>query len=162
MTTATQTRKYRIPPGKSIVVGQDGEGPTANYRFLSGPRIVTSDQVPDHKIEGFVRNGFLIPITDAKPDLEGIQAQILGNDSVRSLDSSLPLTRPEDVDDGKGKRMQPAKRESRASIWDSNPEKLLGKSVDDLNAMIAERDPAHEGFETSEEAAAWLSQDYGG
>ena len=160
--TTTQTRKYRIPPGKSICVGQEGEGPTANYRLLTGPRIVSSDQVPDHKIEGFVKNGFLIPMTDAKPDLSGIQAQILGNDSVRSFDSALPLTRPEEVDDGKGKMCKPAKPESKSSIWDSNPEKLLGKNVKELNAMISERDPGIPAFETSEEAAAWLSQDYGG
>src|SRR5678809_481268 len=101
MSSSTATRKYRIPPGKSICVGQDGEGPTAKLRLLSGPRIVTSDEVPSHKIEGFVDHGFLIPLGDAKPDPQGIEAQIIGMDSVRSLDSSLPLTRPEDMDDGK-------------------------------------------------------------
>lgn len=46
------------------------------------------------------------------------------------------------------------------SIWTVDPAGIRGLGVDQLNIMILERDPSIEPFETAEEAAAWLSQDY--
>ena len=56
----------------------------------------------------------------------------------------------------------PAGRTGRVSpsIWVVDPVGILGLSLDQLNIMILERDGSVEPFETAEEAAAWLSQDF--
>lgn len=46
------------------------------------------------------------------------------------------------------------------SKWKLDPASLADKDLDSLNLMIAERDESLEGFETEEEAIAWLSQDF--
>lgn len=45
------------------------------------------------------------------------------------------------------------------SKWVLDPALLEGKTIDELNVMIVERDPKVEPFATAEEAVAWLSQD---
>lgn len=49
---------------------------------------------------------------------------------------------------------------SDATHWVFDPKLLVGKSVDELNALILERDPKQTPFNTVEEAAAFLSADY--
>jgi hypothetical protein len=46
------------------------------------------------------------------------------------------------------------------SIWTMDPDGIRGLALDQLNIMILERDDEVAPFETVEEAAAWLSQDY--
>ncbi len=46
--------------------------------------------------------------------------------------------------------------------WNFDPAALAGKSLDQLNAMIVERDAAQMGMATVEEATAFLSQDFKG
>jgi hypothetical protein len=46
------------------------------------------------------------------------------------------------------------------SIWAMDPSGIRGLDVDQLNIMILERDDRIEPFETAEEAAAWLCQDF--
>lgn len=46
------------------------------------------------------------------------------------------------------------------SIWTLDPKGLKGKTLDQLNAMILERDPAVAPFEDAKEARAHLSQHY--
>lgn len=50
----------------------------------------------------------------------------------------------------------------RVGRWNINPRTLVGKTLDQLNIMIAERDTKAPRFETIEEAAAFLSQDFRG
>lgn len=47
------------------------------------------------------------------------------------------------------------------SKWNFNPKDLAGKSIAQLNALVLERDPAVKPFETTEEAIAFLSAEYG-
>lgn len=45
-------------------------------------------------------------------------------------------------------------------LWDLDPDGLKGKSLEELNVMVAERDPEIPALDTVEEAVAWLSQDF--
>lgn len=49
---------------------------------------------------------------------------------------------------------------NQSSIWNLNPEDLRGKSLEVLNAMIAERDATQTPFDNGEDAIAFLSMDY--
>lgn len=44
--------------------------------------------------------------------------------------------------------------------WTLDPTSLNGKTLEQLNVMIQERDDKVEPFQTVEEASAWLSQDF--
>lgn len=158
-------RQYRIPPGKSINVTPPGSKiGQAGYTILTGPlpsgRVVTSDDVPEVKIAGYIKNGFLIPLGEATPDATGIEAAVLGIDSVRedvSHQRRMPLTKPEEVGAAPMKT-----RMTFRSDWDTAPEKLLGKELETLNFMVKERDANIQPFETVEEAIAQLTKDYRG
>lgn len=69
------------------------------------------------------------------------------------LETYNPDTPPPPAPAGRTGRIIP-------SIWVTDPVGILGLSVDQLNIMILERDGSIEPFETAEEAAAWLCQDY--
>lgn len=157
-------RKYRIPPGRSInVTPLSQKKPGVPMQLLTGKhpsgRLVTADDVPAEYIPGYVKNGSLIPLSEATPDLSGIEGAVLGIDSVRNdfaHQRELPLTKPEEVD------AKPMKKIQHRSDWDTAPEKLLGKDLETLNFMVKERDPNMAPFETTEEAIAMLTKDYRG
>jgi len=165
MTPTSTLRKYRIPPGKSINVSPASRLKGEPFTLLTGPlpsgRVVTSDDVPEGKIASYVKSGFLIPLGEATPDATGIEAAVLGNDSVRENaghQATMPLTKPEEVG------MKPVKdsRIVHRTQWDTAPHKLEGKSLEVLNLMVKERDPRVAPFETVEEAMAQLTKDYKG
>ena len=54
------------------------------------------------------------------------------------------------------------KKLARVGRWNINPRTLVGKNLDQLNIMIAERDTKAPRFETLEEAAAFLTKDFRG
>lgn len=47
-----------------------------------------------------------------------------------------------------------------AGKWDMNPAQLQGKTIEQLNLLVLERDSTQKPFETAEEAIAHLSQDF--
>ena len=158
MTTASQTREFRIPPGRSINLRMGG------LELKRGPCVVSSDEVPAEMIPGYLEEGFLIPLRGAKPDLKGIEASIVTHDSVRTPEdraevARTPLTPFGDVG---GSRIEPLKRIRARSCWEHDPDTIRGRSLEEMNLMIVDLDPRIRPFETVEEAVAQLSADFQG
>ena len=118
-----------------------------------------------HEVDRLVEQGYLVRMYDeTDPDAHPLPPQ---TDVVQQAHPH-----PEVVDLSQGDKPMTTEPKGRAVTpqpivtigtgpWDLDPETLIGKDVNELNVMVAERaqqpiDP----FETVEEAAAWLSQDF--
>lgn len=175
----------RVKPGCMIV------GPYPACREFRGGSVVTEGELSKGQMEEHIRSGHAEPVNlgsspvpdqlvERPPGMVDMPGVSSSEDQVIILrDASAPVTAFGKKDPGPGpiivtgdektvqqsvkltgKKDKAAKQ--RTSIWDLDPTNLGDKKLDDLNAMILERDDSIDPFDTVEEAIAHLSRDYRG
>lgn len=149
---------YKIPPHHAINVQTTPGGPPI---LLRGPAFLEGDKLPIAMVQGYVESGFLVPAGEPvlqPEDHDDIRGAIVGNDSVRPPEgaaATVPITSRADAE------MKPEKAIKHRTPWMEDPGRMRKKSLEQLNLMIRERAPDMTPFDTVDEAAAWLSQDFG-
>ena len=154
-----------------LKVTQRGSIAAQNGGPLVGPgtRLSKADCIKhfgsEKEVDRLVGQGYLVRMYDeTDPDAHPLPPQ---TDVVQQTHPH-----PQEIDMSKGGKPMTTEPKGRMATlqptvtvgtgpWDLDPETLIGKDVNELNVMVAERaqqviDP----FETVEEAAAWLSQDF--
>lgn len=139
----TSPSKYRVTDRGSFI------GPTPANQIHYRPGMVFEPGKGDHKgfTEKIVRTlldeGQIVPHTEfkSKVELPPQEVAVVGEEGI-----SAPKARRTAV--------------KHKSPWSEDPGALEGKSLDELNLLIIEKDPSSVPMETPEEARAWLSQDF--
>ena len=173
----------RVKPGCMIV------GPYPACREFRGGSVVTEGEMSKGQMEEHIRSGHAEPVNigsapvpdqlvERPPGMVDMPNVSSSDNQVIVLrDASAPVTAFGKKDPGPGpivitgdeKTIQQSVKltgkkdkapKQRTSIWDLNPDDLADKDLDDLNAMVLERDQDLPLFETPEEAIAQLSKDF--
>ena len=181
---------FIVAPGGSISVSMKKDrNPKKKYArtiLASGtqvtPKLREECGMTDAKVEEHLRSGFLLapsqpsdPFATAPGVTVNEQSAIRPDQMIRtgegnkqrgvrtaagSLDLGNNAVTVDNAMSDPNAAKQPSQPVSTEGRWTLNPSALEGKSLDELNVMVAERDSSIEPFETSEEAIAHLSQDY--
>lgn len=175
-------RQFRVCHGSSII-GRDGR------RYIGGQLVSEEVLNPDPKIvDETVDGGFLIAASDyAAPEEPRIVEDVPGRDPLPAIRATgdgdeLPITVTTNGPDGSRTEslVLPGEVESAADLteplspayvpsdiitqsqskWTIDPETLVGKSVEELNVMVAEIDSSVAPFNTVGEATYYLSRDF--
>ncbi len=158
--------RYRVRQGVSIL---------DKSRLYRGGEFIPDGRLTFEQAEEKVRNGFLEIVNDDAPELPnkitdkhpGTENQI----PFRVKDSGVIETHERHgspisvrTQAGTKENVSPPPQQSMArqvvSPWTFNPALLQHKALPELNVMIRDKDGSVAPFETSQEAIAWLSQDY--
>lgn len=152
---------YMVVTGKSVI--------TRQQEHLLGGAVVPEEAFTEEGIANLVRAGFLRKATD--PDPEPDTHPMLRPDSNLKLGPSREWVEPK-VGDSPPPPInydEPPVTETKPQVdtpWSLDPRMLEGKTIEQLNVMILERDPhafGDEGpYETVEEAVAHLTRDVSG
>lgn len=144
--------KYRVSQGGSIL--------GYKQRVFAPGEIVPDDYFKSDVLKQHLKSGYLVHNTrlvlpaGALPP--GVSAPV-------ALETELDLT-PEGIAKAKGEKPIEIDDEPEPAvahgIWSLDPDGLRRMHVEELNVMIQERDSGVDPFDTSKEAAAWLSQDF--
>lgn len=106
--------------------------------------------VPEERIKDLLKRGLIKKITLKE---------------AKTLDTENQETK-RILDEAKKEKLKPDKnkkrRLNRVGRWNINPRTLVGKTLDQLNIMIAERDPKVGRYETIPEAVGQLTKDFRG
>lgn len=159
---STSRKRFKVSPGGVVMHPKGGRYIYPGEELPGGlsEKVIKSLQASRHIVEiqnepqvGAVRDGLVevAPGTSPQPRI-----------GLTKKDDGAPVsdTLTTEVHNGPAPTNLPQPGTSDASLWVIRPELLKGKDVSELNAMIHERDPSVPPFETAEEAAAHLSQDY--
>ena len=82
----------------------------------------------------------------------------IGEDGNEGKEKPIEVKAPQTIIPPKETEISDSKESG--SVWVLDPDGLFGKDIEELNVMIAERQPEVDPFDTAEEAITWLSQDY--
>jgi hypothetical protein len=173
------TRKYRfrVARGNSIALGRG-----ANNKLLK-PGEYLPDDYPLNKARNLQRQGKVVaenltmhpeyipntpvadpPGTSVKPLRTAGRNDMLDaskSDPFAAPRESIHVQTPSGIQTSSGpaeKAPQPVTH--KQTLWHLDPAGLEGKTLDQLNVMILERDETVEPFGTTEEAIAFLSQHF--
>ena len=175
--------QYVVAKGGSILISSGknnkiGKILRAGCVITEGKNIIIDGvalpPMPRKKIEGHLRSGYLrhigvlrdegpispndftdrAPGSVTHPPLPGP-----GREDALTEDKALKTEGGSVSTSSKPKQASADKTHQVTSKWTLDPEKLTGKSLDELNVMVSERDADVPAFSTAEEAVAWLSQD---
>lgn len=145
---------FRVAPGCSVISRQ-------GVLFRAGSQVPV-DQFKKQDLEGHVKSGFLLPQgSEIQPG--ELPPGVVDPGPLSSSDKARVTTtgRQEpsvQIQTSPSPRRVEAK--SDPSPWTIDPASLKNKDLDQLNAMVQERDSEVPAFETEQEALAHLTQDF--
>lgn len=160
--------KFRVSPHCSVMLN-DPKGQHGRRLLRAGQEL--PDNLTKQQINELLGSRHIFPVgssveIDRKTkDLTppGVQPPLpvpSDNDLTKpSPRDRIIITQPGDVQTRVSPKPVVAAK-SQKSPWVLDPTLLKGKSLDDLNVMLLERDDQAEVFDTPEEAIAFLSQDF--
>lgn len=170
--------QFIVARGCSIVLGS-GKVLRAGHIITEGKPVVVDgkqhEPMPKRKIVRHILSGYLKPISAMKDEGPISPDQFTENAPGKTTPQPLPgpgktglpiekalkTSTPGGIETASlGKIASPETVKTVTSKWTLDPELLKGKTIDELNVMVAERDATLSGFATAEEAVAWLSQDH--
>lgn len=165
-------KRAKVAPGASVLLNKGAR----NVDGVSRPIAVKGDIVtPDEvgpNFDEFVQQGYLIPVSDtehANPDDSVEAVENAPGTEIRTIefpDPDAPVNDKSskiDVKTTEKKAAPKPKRKSKvASRRTLDPAKLQGKTLTELNILVADRDANEDPFESEAEAIAWLSADFEG
>lgn len=147
------SRKLVVAPGRSMI------HPKTRAILPPGTVIVPGEIYSKSYIEVCIKSGF-IEVESVDKSAEAARERALA-----VLDENTVTLKVDAEIETVGAAPKPeapveVATHTRVSHWNLDPDGLRGKSLDDLNILVAERDPSVEPFTTVEEAIGWLSMDY--
>jgi len=171
-------QKYRVAPGKSIMIPSNQSLPTAPSGILRGGMEVPNSLIQSFgkgELERKIQGGYILkvgsePLPTAKPLGGMVPGPRMANDAM--VESEMPTT------SGKGESASvtgdagittsitknPVSEgvETVESPWTFDPEKLEGKSLEEMKVMIQERDSKFDLsiLETADDAILQLSEHF--
>lgn len=153
-------RKYRVSPGGCFING--------NQRLSAGS-VFDGDSLSVGILDA-LKNGYIEQATGpAKPPQAAVE-KVPGRDTRPGLPNrknadgtqeTVMTAHAGGISQQISKPAQaPASIVQPRSPWMLDPATLEGKTIEQLNVMVAERDPSIQAFPTAPEAVAFLSQDF--
>lgn len=161
--------KYRVASGHSILVDVKSRV-SGDVRGRDLDRIMSGQEIPDglltpQEIKNKVANGVIVPIGGEAVQQEALGGTVPGEIDLSENEGKVVLT--EDNGDVKTETISKREPENNAvkqapSPWTLNPDDLSGKSLDELQVMVLERDEDInvKEFESVEEIVAFMTQDF--
>jgi hypothetical protein len=142
-----------------------------NNIIYRGGEIIPDGLLSAKQIQEHINSGYVSPVNESAamplPDrLTETPPGVEEKPAIKSGSDDRRVSKPEEVvttSSGGVVSKTTKKKIGRpaVSIWNLDPAELSGKDIDDLNVMILERDDSIDPFETTEEAVAFLSKDFG-
>lgn len=164
--------QLRVRRGCSVLSPKDSFG---MYRVFKAGELIPEGLFPQATIKEHLASGYCEPVNVGTPpeqdiptdNVPGVQPAPIIPSGTRDTSPSAPVelvtTAPGGVTSSVQIKKDPVPEvKTPLSIWNLDPEQLKGKSLDELNVMILERDDTIDPFDTLEEAVAQLSQDFNG
>jgi hypothetical protein len=157
---AKNMRKYRVCAGGCFING--------NQRLSAGA-IFDGDPISVGILDA-LKNGYIEQATGPAKAQESLIERVPGRDTRPALrntknpdgtQETVMTAHAGGITQSISKPAQPpASIVQPRSKWDVDPATLEGKTIEQLNVMVAERDPSIQAFPTAPEAAAFLCQDF--
>lgn len=162
-----------IPSNAKVRVTSRGSVFHGNKTHLPGA-ILSADELPRPFLHEALLTGVVVPVESPDPVVveevmpqvtpEG-KVQITGEAPNRDIPKPLfekPVDAPIAATTSPGVSTVTTKPPpvTFVSLWTLNPISIQSRSLDQLNAMVLERDASLTPFQTREEAMSWLSQDF--
>lgn len=175
---------YRVAPGKCVCLPSKANHSRAEGRMIKAGEVLPSGALKHDEIKRHIASGYLIEEGMTRPEFVEQPVVISGSDVVmpQGSEDSTPriLTPPasNNISPDPVPTVETVETPSESSeevnsvdpsgdpksIWNFDPASLEGKSVEDLQVLVAETDPNMdaEALASAQELIEWLTQDFEG